>query len=605
MWVTINQQRIESSQPTTIYDVIHEAGETLLEPQLGQIEECIHNSNCPQLGLAECNGQLVTLPALKRRLAQDGMVIETRSPNVQKTLEERGKLLEEHHECSFIREWQRAVAIEAESTGFINLEAWEKFSFPMRGSSPSILHDPNKCVRCKACIEVCSDHQGVGALSFDEKEGILIDENLCVRCGQCIHHCPMGARGSNDSISEFLGCNNCPFSEPVGAMHEVDDTDKVRAVLKDEDKFCVAQFAPSIRASLGEEFGIPNGDLVTGKIYAALRKLGFEKVWDTNFSADLTIMEEGTEFINRIQTDGCLPQFTSCCPGWIRFAETFFPDLLPHLSSAKSPQQMFGAIAKTFGAKSLNVDPALMRVVSIMPCTAKKFEQTRPEMAHANEYWEENRPQPDQTTFPDNDIVLTTREAAHLLKMAGIDLAEMPDEEADALLGNYTGAAPIFGRTGGVMEAALRTAITLLTGQPPQPLEFADLESQDGIKCASLPLGDKTLKVAVAHGLNNVRAVCESVQKGGEFSQYHFIEFMCCPGGCIGGGGQPIPTNEFSRKARTQGLNDDDRQVCKIRMSHENPEINALYANFLDKPLSPLSHHLLHTTYFDRTKIIQ
>lgn len=603
MWVTINQQRFEFSSPTSIFDVIYQAGETIAEPSLAEYKECIRNPLCPQLGLAECDGQLVTLPALKRRMVKDVMSIQTRSAQIQQTLEAREKLLKENHECSFISEYQKAVVVEAESTGFITLEKWEDFSFDLRGSIPSIIHDPNKCVRCKACIEVCRDQQGVGALSFDEENGIITDDALCVRCGQCIHHCPMGARGSSESIIEFLGCDNCPFSDPVGAMHEVDDTEKVRTLLKDKEKYCVAQFAPSIRASLGEEFNLPDGDLVTGKIYAALRKLGFKKVWDTNFAADLTIMEEGNELIQRIQKGGCLPQFTSCCPGWILFAETFYPDLLPHISSAKSPQQMFGAIAKTFGAKSLGIPPDVMRVISIMPCTAKKFEQTRPEMAHASEYWEETHTFSGLSSFPDNDIVLTTRELARLLKMANIDLAEMPDEEADALLGSYTGAAPIFGRTGGVMEAALRTAITVLTGQPPQPLEFTTLETLEGIKCASLPLGDKTLKVAVAHGLNNVRTVCESVKNGGEFAEYHFIEFMCCPGGCIGGGGQPIPTNMASRKARTRGLNIDDRQLATLRMSHENPEIKALYSDFLKEPLSSLSHHLLHTTYIDRTNV--
>jgi len=601
MWVTINQRRIEISKPTTIYDVIREAGEALLEPQLGEIKDTIHNPNCHQMGLVDCNGLLVPLPAIKCRMAQDGMAIDTRSARIQQALEERGKLLNEHHECSFIREWQRLATVEPELHGLITLEEWEKFSFPMRGSSPSLQHDPNKCVRCGVCVEICSDQQGVGALSMDKEEGIIIDDNLCVRCGQCIHHCPMGAMGRNAGIIEFLGCEQCAYSEPIGAMHEVDDTDTVRALLEDKGNYCVAQFAPSIRASLGEEFGIPDGELVTGKIYSALRKLGFEQVWDTNFAADLTIMEEGTELISRIQTGGCLPQFTSCCPGWIRFAEAFFPDLLPHLSSAKSPQQMFGAIAKTFGAKSLNIDPTLMRVVSIMPCTAKKFEQGRTEMTDAAAYWKEQKLLSEDKTFQDNDVVLTTREFSRLLKMAGINLAEMGSEGADPLLGDYTGAAPIFGRTGGVMEAALRTAITLLSGEPPQALEFTDLEHMEGIKSASLPLGGKTLKVAVAHGLNNVRKVCESVQQGSLFSEYHFIEFMACPGGCIGGGGQPIPTHASARKARSSGLNIDDRQVSKMRMSHENPEVNALYSNFLEKPLSPLAHHLLHTSYINRS----
>jgi iron-only hydrogenase group A len=494
------------------------------------------------------------------------------------------------------REWQKKIAVEGTNAGFINKDEYEKFSFPKRGAEPSIIHDPNKCIRCQACVDTCT-MQGVEALSFDEKTGVSIDENRCVRCGQCIVHCPMGALTRNNALAEFLDCQSCAFTQPSGAMHECDDTFKALNLLRDPTRYCVAQFAPAVRASLGEEFGIPPGELVTGKIYAALRLLGFKKVWDTNFAADLTIMEEGTEFLDRLTNGGMLPLFTSCCPAWIRFAERIYPELLPHLSTAKSPQQMFGAVAKTFGAQSLNVNPKSISVISIMPCTSKKTEAKRSEMNGASKYWHKEDLIGCNESFQDVDVVLTSRELARLIKMAGLDLRQLPEEEADSSMGSYTGAAPIFGRTGGVMEAALRTAITILSRQPPPNLEFTCLEGFNGVKRAEVHIGDKLLKVAVVHGLENAHAVCESVLSGGEFAKYHFIEFMACPGGCIGGGGQPIPTNVRVKKARTAGLNRDDREVCQLRMSHENPEINALYQMFLKEPLSHTSHELLHTTY--------
>jgi iron-only hydrogenase group A len=593
MQITINSKQLELPEGTPILDAIKYAKETISKPEFNDTNNWIRNPSCPLLGLVEINGQLVTLPALKKRLAENGMWIETNTPKVKAELANRIKLLLENHECFFMREWQKKIAVEGVNAGFIKQEEYEKFSYPERGAQPSIVHDPNKCIRCQACVEICL-RQGVEALSFDEENGVLIDENRCVRCGQCIVHCPMGAISRNNKLAEFLDCRTCAFTKPSGAMHECDDTFNAWNLLQDSQLYCVAQFAPAIRASLGEEFNIPAGELVTGKVYAALRRLGFKKVWDTNFAADLTIMEEGTELIDRLTKGGVLPMFTSCCPGWIRFAERFYPVLVPHLSTAKSPQQMFGAIAKTFGAKSLNVKPEVMRVISIMPCTSKKTEAVRPEMNSASKYWQKqdgaNR------DFQDVDVVLTARELAKLMKIAGVDLRTMPEEDADSLLGNYTGAAPIFGRTGGVMEAALRTVITILSGQAPPTLDL-DFAGEDGIKRAEIKVGEKTVKVAVAHGLANIHKVCESVLAGGEFAQYHFIEFMTCPGGCIGGGGQPLPTNICTNAARTAGLNRDDREVCTLRMSHENPEIKALYEEFLEKPLSHTAHELLHTTY--------
>ncbi len=600
MQVTINKKQVQLPENISILDAIESVNEHVLMPQLGEAKDWIHNPSCPLMGLAEVNGQLVSLPALKNRTLQDGMLIETHSQRTKEVLSQRARLLSDFHECFFMREWQKKIAVEGINAGFIDQDKCETFSVstcdPSCKSESSIIYDPNKCIHCQACVDTCM-LQGVEALSFDEKAGVLIDENRCVRCGQCILHCPMGAITRNNALSQFLNCQSCAFTQPSGAMHECDETFKALTLLKDPTRYCVVEFAPAIRASIGEEFGISSGELVTGKIYAALRKLGFKKVWDTNFAADLTIMEEGSEFLYRLANNGTLPLFTSCCPGWVRFAERIYPELLPHLSTAKSPQQMFGAIAKTFGAKSLHVKPDSMSVISIMPCTSKKTEAQRPEMNSASKYWQKAELTDSAGSFQDVDVVLTARELARLVKIAGIDFRQLPEEEADSLLGSYTGAAPIFGRTGGVMEAALRTAIALLTKRPPPELEFTSLEGFKGVKRAEVHIGGKTLKVAVVHGLENAHKVCESVLAGGEFSDYHFIEFMTCPGGCIGGGGQPLPTNVCLKKTRTTGLNHDDRENCKLRMSHENPEIKTLYQTFLKEPLSHTSHELLHTTY--------
>lgn len=534
------------------------------------------------------------------RPVRDGMVIRTRSKHLESALQERLVHLRDHQECRIIRLSQEFAAAEAESSGLVNLEERAKWQFEPRGSLPSIHHDPNSCVRCKACVDTCNEVQRVGALSFDEKEGVLFDEKKCTRCGQCILSCPMGFRKMPGVVAKLMGCEPCPFSRPLGAMREVDDSGKVWEALKDNDKYVVVQFAPAVRATLGEEFGMEPGTLVTGRLYAGLRRLGFKQVWDTNFSADLTIMEEGYELIHRLNNGGALPQFISCLPGWIRFCETFYPDLIPNLSTAKSPQQMLGAVAKTYATEKLNVDPRKMFVVSIMPCTAKKFERTREELDSAYHYWLEKGTIQKTDHFQDVDVVLTSREAAKLFKMGRIDLATLPEEEHDSLLGQYTGAAPIFGRTGGVMEAALRTAYEVVTKKPLEKLEFESLGTMDGVKVATISLDGVEVKVAVAHGLENAKKVCDSVREGGKFASYHFIEFMACEGGCIGGGGQLIPTNMFFRKARTGGVNLDDRHQ-PLRKSHLNPEVEQLYKEFLREPLGHLSHHLLHTQYVDRS----
>ena len=596
----LDDQQISIARPTSILSLLQLQKRPLYRPKVCREQEWINNVRCPLVNLIEVDSRVVPLAFWAERLVRDGMVLRTRSEQIESVLQERLMHLHDNQECLLIRQSQELVAAEAESNGLIDLEDRATWDFQPRGSEPSIHHDPNSCVRCRACVDTCNEIQGVGALSFDEKEGVLFDEEKCTRCGQCILSCPVGFRKMPGFLAELIGCRPCPFSRPLGAMREVDDTVKVWDALENEETYVVVQFAPAVRATLGEEFGLEAGTLVTGKLYAALRRLGFDQVWDTNFSADLTIMEEGYELLDRLNNGSVLPQFTSCSPGWIRYCETFYPELIPNISTAKSPQQMLGSVAKTHAAEKLGVDPRTMFVVSIMPCTAKKIEAARKEMDSAYRYWlEKGKIDPDNR-FQDIDAVLTSREAAKLLKMGKVDLATMPEETPDPLLSQYTGAAPIFGRTGGVMEAALRTAYEVVAKKPLETLEFDSLGTLEGVKTATVPVDGIEVKVAVVHGLGNAKKVCESIRAGGEFSKYHFIEFMACEGGCIGGGGQIIPTNTLVRKARTQGVNLDDRQHA-IRKSHLNPEVEQLYKEFLHEPLGHLSHHLLHTTYMDRS----
>lgn len=603
MTVHLNGKPIALERPLTLLELLAWQKPPFYRPAGYEEVRYISNPRCPLIHVVEVDGRTTSLDLVGNRLVKEGMTIHTDSPSLRSALEERLSLLQEGH-CYFIRQCQEFAALEAEASGFVDREQRAQWRLTPRVSRPSIYHDPNLCVRCQACVDTCNNFQGVGALRLDEKEGILIDEARCTRCGQCIHSCPMGFRKVSNVFVQLMGCLLCPYSRPLGAMREIDQTGDVWKALHDPEKFVVVQAAPAVRATLGEEFGLPPGSLTTRRLYAAFRRLGFRRVWDTNFSADLTIMEEGHELIHRVQNGGRLPMFTSCSPGWIRYCEMFYPDLLPHLSTAKSPQQMFGAIAKTFAAQALGVEPQRIVVVSIMPCTAKKAEAAREEMDAAYRYWRDlGRVQP-QERFPDVDYVLTSREAVKLLKMAKISLAELPEEDPDPLLGQYTGAATIFGRTGGVMEAALRTAYEVITGKPLAQLEFEPLGTLEGVKTAQIALDGTTLRVAVVHGLGNARQVCQSVREGGEFAQFHFIEFMACEGGCIGGGGQPVPTNLAIRQARLQALNREDR-LLPLRKSHLNPEIQQLYQDFLHKPLGKLSHRLLHTHYVDRSQAIQ
>ncbi len=509
----------------------------------------------------------------------EGMEVFTNTPKVLEYRKTTLKLILSDHkrEClSCVRssncELQElcknlGVDFEGEFDGVTN-------TFELDTSAPHMIRDNNKCILCRRCSAVCANVQGVGVIGANERGfateisspfGLGLATTSCVNCGQCIAVCP------------------------TGALYEKSAIDDVLAAINDPAKHVVVQAAPAVRAALGEEFGYEMGTPVQGKLAAALRRLGFEKVFDTNFSADLTIMEESNELLERINKGGKLPLITSCSPGWIKYCEHYFPNLTDNLSSCKSPQQMFGAIVKTYYAEKMGWDPKDIVSVSIMPCTAKKFELTRDDQAAAG--------------VPDVDFSLTTRELARFIKRMGIDFKALPDESFDSPLGSGTGAAVIFGATGGVMEAALRTAVWKLTGEKDgSPIEFKDVRGVEGIKEASYDVAGLKVKVAIASGLKNANELLKKVEAGE--ADYQFIEIMACPGGCVNGGGQPqvhAKVRNFTdiRAERAKALYTLD-EANTLRFSHENPDVQALYKEFLGEPGSHKAHELLHTTYVKR-----
>ncbi len=440
-------------------------------------------------------------------------------------------------------------------------------------STSYLVRDNEKCILCRRCVAVCKKVQEVAVISpsrrgFNTHIACAFESDLgdapCVACGQCVAVCP------------------------TGALREREEIDNVREAINDPEKIVVVAAAPAVRAAIGEEFGYPIGTNTEGKMFTALRMLGFDKVFDVNFGADLTIMEEANELVHRVKEGGTLPMFTSCSPGWIRFVEYYYPELIPNLSSCKSPMQMFGATVKTYWAEKEGIDPKNIYVVGIMPCTAKKFEKTR-----ADE---------DASGYPDIDAVLTTRELAKMIKNSGILYSELPDGTFDDPLGEFTGAGVIFGATGGVMEAALRTAAETITGKPLDSLDFKEVRGIEGIKEAEYDLNGVKVKVAVASGLTNAKELCEKIKKGE--CDYTFVEVMCCPGGCVNGGGQPIQSAYTRRQvdlrsARAKALYDEDAALT-VRKSHENPAIQSLYKEFFGAPGSHKAHEILHTSYVNR-----
>lgn len=510
---------------------------------------------------------------------EEGMDIITHDPeiiNVRRTVVEL--ILSNHPDDCLICGRNGNCELQEISEEFgIRDAAFKKVvqKVPRDDSTGAIMFEPAKCIKCGRCVEVCQNQQNVWALGFMERGidtriasagDIDLNESPCVKCGQCSAHCP------------------------TGAIFEHDETQAVWDHILDEKKHCVIQIAPAVRVAAGEYFGMEPGTNVTGKLYAAFRRMGFDAVFDTNFGADLTILEEGSEFVERFANGkGDIPLITSCCPAWVDFMEKYYPEIIGNFSSCKSPHQMVGALTKTYYAEKNNIDPKDIFVVSIMPCTAKKFEVARSKDMESS-------------GFQDVDVSLTTRELCRMIKQGGIEFDELEDEQPDHLMGDYTGAGTIFGATGGVMEAAIRSAYYLITKEELGDVDVKAVRGLDGIKEAEIDVKGTKVKVAVAHGLGNVETVVKKIIKAkeeGSEPPYHFVEVMACPGGCIAGGGQPYGVNDEIRKKRSSGMYQDDVKQ-KQRCSHQNPFITKLYEEFLEKPLSEKSHKLLHTHYTER-----
>lgn len=577
--ITVDGKQTDVPQGSMILDAAKNLNIQIPTLCFLKMEELDINNKCAscRICVVEVEGRKNLAPSCATPVTE-GMVVKTntmRVLNARKTVLEL--LLSDHPKdclvCMKSGECDLQNLAELFAIRTISYEG--EMSTYRKDISPSIVRDMDKCIMCRRCETMCNEVQTCGVLSgvnrgFTAVVAPAFEMNLadsvCTNCGQCTAVCP------------------------VGALVENDHSWNVVKYLADPDIVTVVQTAPAVRAALGEEFGLEPGVTVTGKMAAALRQLGFDHVFDTDFAADLTIMEEGTEFLDRLtryldgDTTVKLPIMTSCCPAWVKFFEHQFPDLLDIPSTAKSPQQMFGAIAKSYYAELLGIPREKMVVVSIMPCLAKKYECSRDEFKVDGN--------------PDVDIVLSTRELARLIKRMNIDFASLPEQDFDAPLGESSGAAPIFGVTGGVIEAALRTAYELATGEELKNVNFEAVRGMDGVRSAQVQVGEHTLNIGIAHELGNARKLLEEVRAGK--SEYHAIEIMSCPGGCIGGGGQPYHHGDVKLlKKRTQSLYNED-SAKTIRKSHENPYIIELYEKFLGKPMSEKSHHLLHTHYFKR-----
>ncbi len=573
--LTIDGVEVKTEKGTTILEAARQVGIDI--PTLCFLKDINEMGDC-RMCIVEVEGRRGFATSCIQTV-EEGMKVHTHTPNV---LEARHVILDliiSNHakDClTCTRSGNCELQALAVKFNVLNVEfPGEMSKHKIDDLSPSIVRDFNKCILCRRCVAACKKVQGVGAIDcinrgFESCISTAGDHSLndvnCTNCGQCIEACP------------------------TGALHEKETINDVWIKLKDPDSYVVVQTAPAVRVALGEEFGMPIGTNVTGKMVTALKRLGFNKVFDTNTGADITIMEEAYELIERLKTNDNLPMITSCSPGWIKYIEMNYPELLPHLSTCKSPHQMFGALIKTYFAKKENIDPKKIYVVSVMPCIAKKYERQRPEMKNDGLF--------------DVDNVITTRELSRMIKQANIEFTTLEDSSFDNPMGEATGAAAIFGTTGGVMEAALRTAQDALTGKCMDKIDFEEVRGEKEIKKATVNIDGNDLKVVAASGLKNARKILEEIKSGN--ADYQFVEIMACPGGCVMGGGQPIKSSKIRRevdvrKLRADGLYSIDEK-SQIRKSHENPVVRKLYKEYLEKPGSYRAHKLLHTHYTKKDK---
>ncbi|MCI9247177.1 MAG: 2Fe-2S iron-sulfur cluster binding domain-containing protein [Clostridia bacterium] len=573
--LTIDNKEVEVPKGTTILQAARQANIDI--PTLCYLKEINAIGDC-RMCITEVEGRKGFATSCIQQV-EEGMVVHTHSPAV---IEARKMILDlilsNHHRDCLTCSRNGNCELQALAVKFnVQSVRYEgaKNEHKIDDSSPSIVRDFNKCILCRRCVSACKKVQKVGAIDavnrgFTSCISTVGDHSLndvnCTFCGQCIQACP------------------------TGALHEKDSTELVWEKLRDPESYVIVQTAPAVRVALGEEFGMPIGTNVTGKMVTALQRLGFDKVFDTNTGADFTIMEEGTELIKRLQENDHLPMITSCSPGWVRYIEMNYPENLPHLSSCKSPHEMFGALLKTYYASKQKINPEKIFVVSVMPCIAKKFERQREEMKDNGLY--------------DVDAVLTTRELARMIKQANIEFVELEDETFDDPMGEATGAAAIFGVTGGVAEAALRSVSEIVTGKPLEKIEFEEVRGQQGIKRATIKIGDKEVKAVIASGLGNAGIIMEEIKSGK--ADYQFVEIMACPGGCIMGGGQPIKSSKIREtvnvaKKRSEAMYSIDERST-IRLSHKNPVLQKIYQEFLGEPGGHLAHELLHTHYEKREK---
>ena len=570
--LTIDGEPIEVKEGTTILEAAKLLNVHI--PTLCHHEDQAVKAVC-RICVVEVEGQRL-LPAACSTPVTEGMVVKTASPKVIKARKNIMELILARHPQDCLVCSKNGSCELQKVAKDLNMNRPNRYEMQVRdarfdNSSPSIVRDMSKCVLCNRCVEACSKKQGVMVMAKENRGfdtvvvppyGKLLADTSCVNCGQCIQVCP------------------------VGALSVYDDTERIYEQI-DAGKYMTVQIAPSVRITLAESLGYKPGTVTTGKIVHALRKIGFHKVFDSDFTADLTIMEEGTEFLHRIQNHGTLPLITSCCPAWVKYCETYGYDQLDHLSTAKSPQQMFGAVIKTFFAEKEKIDPKDICSVSVMPCTAKKFECRRKEFHDSG--------------FQDVDISITVVELAKMIRTAGIHFEDLEDQEFDAPFGLGSGAGQIFGSTGGVMEAALRTVYEVLTGETLEKLEFMQVRGLEGIREASLTIKGQEIRVAIVHGLKNVEGILEQIKAG--TSPYHFIEVMACEGGCIGGGGN-APKTMAKVRERQRAIYEEDQKL-PIRKSHENIYVQKLYEEYLGEPLSEKSHKLLHTTYHSRRDLLR